>query len=191
MAGVVLSHEPEVSPCGLHRVATPGRRPGQRHRWLIRWEAQNNKTKQAHPVHRSAILCHTLMASLNLCLSETRLRTLTFPNGAVIASPRSSSTWEARLLLKVTVMAESPQSTTGCSFCQMSDRPSLWPLTFSWPWAQKQSIWLCRCGTSGEKRHLQSNQQTLMLGYTFRKFTLQIPMRSINFLVPVGCKTLS
>lgn len=61
MAGIILSHEPEVSPCVLHGVATPRRWVGQRHRWLIPWEAQINKTRQAHLLQTFIILPNPLL----------------------------------------------------------------------------------------------------------------------------------
>lgn len=151
MAGVILSHEPEVSPCGLHRVATLRWWPGQRHRWLIRWEAQINKTTHTH-LQTLTMLPNLPLKCLKPRLSETNSR------GRGKVSPRSRSTCEARLLLRVMVMAEFPHSTTGCSLCQISEGFGLWPLTLSWPYAQKHSIWLYWCGTSGEMQRLQINQ---------------------------------
>lgn len=160
MAGIILSHEAEVSPCGLHRVATPRRWPGQRHRWLIRWEAHINKTTHTHLLQTVTLLllkCKFKAVFLNQ--KQTPEEEETLEHGA---SPRSRSTCEARLLLKVTVMAALPHSTTGCSFCQICEGPGVWPLALSSPYTHKHGIWLHCCGTSWEMQRRHISQQTLM-----------------------------
>lgn len=77
MAGIILSHEPEVSPCGLHRVAAPRRWPGQRHGWLIRWEAQINLKKHGNLLQRSTIPWHLpLKCNLKVVIIKIKLQTL-------------------------------------------------------------------------------------------------------------------